>query len=185
MPLPDMLNNFVASQMLAFLLGVLACWAFWYVLLWLTPRLKIAPEAAYDPVQGRINVKVANIGTRQITDIEAELVLFDRIPEGRLVPVRRGVLDPPNILALEVRKMVGVPWCLPTVYVFVCKNGTDLYDALQATPQVGERRVVFTISARDAVSGTKKVQRVTFARNAVKVGTYTRGLAFDVQPQNA
>lgn len=174
--------SFFAAQSVAFILGVLACWAFWYVLLHLTPALRVATQAAYDPVHGAIEIKVANLGTRQITDVQAHLALFDRAPEGRIVTVERGLLVPGEILALEVKRMVDTPWCVPTAYIFVCKNGETLRDLLLTPPAQGERRLVFTISARDAVSGTKRVQRVTYPAAALINGSYARGLTFSIVP---
>jgi hypothetical protein len=180
------LPEFLASQGLAFVLGVLASWAFWYILLHLAPSLKIAPQAVYDVSSERIEIKVANFGVRQITDIEAYFVLSDRVPEGRLVPVRRGQLDPANILALEEKGKVNMAWCLPTTYIFVCTNGKELRELLAlASASSGERRLVFTISARDAVSGTKRVQRVTYPASALIDGSYARGLTFSVVPSPA
>ena len=174
--------SFLATQSLAFMLGVLACWAFWYVLLHLTPALRVAPQAAYDPGHGAIEIKVANFGTRQITDVQAHLALFDRVPEGRIVTVEQGLLMPHEILALEVKRMVDTPWCVPTAYIFVCKNGQKLRELLMSPPAHGERRLVFTISARDAVSGTKRVQRVTYPATALISGSYARGLTFSIVP---
>ena len=172
--------GFVLSQVVAFGLGVLACWAFWYVLLYLTPSLKISPQAVYNQQQEQIEIKVANFGRRQIADIEAQIAVFERGPEGRLVPVIRGELVPPNILALEAKRMIDVPWCIPTVFIFVCTNGKALSDALVSSAPERERRLVFTVSAQDAVSGTKKFQRVTFPPAALIAGSYERGLTFAI-----
>jgi hypothetical protein len=172
---------FAFGQLLAFLLGVLACLAFWAAMQRLRPDLRIAPIVAFNPKSQRLGIKVANWGRRTATDIQVHIATASRPAAGIMTTRKKASLRWSSVLALEPKQKNDLdPWGLPTTFIFVAENATEMLDDLEASP--GDRRIVFTITGRDAWSGTASVQRVTFLLTAVVRGWYKRGLTFEILP---
>jgi len=169
-------------QVLAFAVGVLSSAVFWYILITLRPTLKIAPVAAYDPISKRFGVKIMNAGKRQVANIEVHMTAAVRTSENRIVTGKVAHLKWPTILALETREFFDRPWRLPATYIVVPENGSELYEEIASPSPLGERRLMFTVSARDALSGTIVVQRASFPVSAISHGWYRHGLFFHVDP---
>lgn len=171
------------TEIIGFFLGVFSSAAFWYLLVRVRPRFEVAPEAAYDPVTKNLGVKIMNVGGRQIANVEVRLASVTRTSENRLVTGMIANLKWPTILALGTRKFFNAEWGLPATYTIVPLNGEELYGEVVSPPQGGERRLLFTISGRDAFSGTIVVRRVSYAPDAIKPGWYRHGLFFEIDPE--
>jgi hypothetical protein len=88
-----------------------------------------------------------------------------------------------TVLALDPIQNINGFWTLPTTFVFICENGAEMMQELERPRDVGvESRVVFTISARDALSGTVVVKRTSYRRDQVLPGWYKPRLSFAVEP---
>lgn len=171
--------SFVVGQLLGFIFGVFACFAFWAAMQWLRPDLRVAPNVAFNPKTGRLGIKVANCSRRKATSVEVHIATASR-PTGRIMTTRKiASLRWSTVLALDSRQNINKNPCgLPTTFTFVAHNAVEMLDDLKVSPQ--DRRIVFTITARDAWSGNASVQRVAFALAAVVEGWYQRGLSFEV-----
>ncbi len=174
------------SDIIAFLAGlfsgVLSNVLFLHYLRFHKPRLEISPLVAFDPATERFKIKVFNSGRRQITDIEAKLSVYENraFPEGhRRVRLRVVPLGSSSVIALGCRRNFGKPWALSPVNIFVTKKAPYV-TALLSEATAFERRLVFTICASDAVSGTKLVKRIPYERKDIVVGRFAVGLRFEL-----
>jgi len=177
----------VLSQIVAFVLGTVAgvvgCWVFWRALLAVRPKVKFAELAAFCETSKCLGVKVANLGRHQVTDIEARMAVADRTQEGRIITRIVGKLNAPTLLAFEPLAKLNEPWLLPTVFVFVAINGEEMVRCLGDQLQGGgDRRLLFTLSMRDGLSGTKIVKRAIFSSEQVRSGWYDHALFFQIIP---
>jgi len=177
------MSTFIVGQLLGFIFGFLACIAFWAGMQWLKPNIRIAPNVAFNPKTGRLGIKVANYGRRKVTNVEIHLATASR-PTGKTMTTRTiAALRWSSVLALDcLQNLHKNPWGLPTTFTFVAQNAHEMLADLDASTV--DRRIVFTITARDAWSGNASVQRVAFPRTAVVEGWYHAGLSFAVIPSD-
>jgi hypothetical protein len=170
------------GQALGLLAGTVACWIFWRWLLLKKPDVRLASELALNPETGRLGVKIANFGKRQANNAEIRIASVRRTSEGRLITLTDARLRASSVLALDPKDNMDVPWCLPTTYIFVCQNGADLCRDISAVKDGEERRIVVTLSVRDAISGTLVLTRQSYGLQAIRRGWYQRGLTFRIVP---
>jgi len=176
----------VGTQLLGFGLGVVACFVFWYLLIRVKPDVRIASVAAHNSHKGLIGIKIINYSRRQATDVRAQLSVSTKPLVGVITTRVIGRLRWDRLLALDPKQNLDGLWTLPTTFIFVCENGAELLAELDKPRQDGtEARLVFTITARDSLSGTTIVRRVTYRRRDILDGWYKPRLSFNVEAKAA
>lgn len=163
------------NQMYGFVIGVLSSWAFWYFLLILKPGVAISPIATYSKKDGKFRVKIANRGRRQVTDLQVSLAITERRTHKKATPTLNVIhnlqLVKDSLPALAPLQDLNKEWALPAIYTIRSGEDRTAWDLLDSQhPE--ERRLVFTISMTDAISGTKVVKRVAYGLSKIKFGRF-------------
>lgn len=171
---------FFAYQLASFAIGVLACWAFWAVLLRVKPNLKVGTAAAFNHATGRLGFKIGNFGKKQIVEVRVRVAVLHRSPEGKVITLESGHLKTDSISALDPADNLDIPWALPTTFIVVCTNGAELLRRLSAPCTNGEHRIALTVIGRHSLSGTILAQRATYTESDIKEGWFDRGLTFSI-----
>ena len=175
------MEEFLISQIMGFAIGILSSWIFWYLLILAKPRIKIAPVATYSPSEKVLRIKVMNRGRRQAVDIQAQIVLRELRPVAgeslKQTVVHRPKLRNDMVFAMGPIQHLKKHWTLLTGYIFLVEDGEETYRLLQ-TPTEFDKRIVFILSATDALSGTKVVQMATYQVQDIAIGRFGDG--FDV-----
>jgi hypothetical protein len=175
--------DIVLSLMASFILGIGACWVFWRWQLRVKPKVRLADRAVFCTASKWLGVKVANVGKHQVTDVEARLAIAERTKEERIIIRKIGILNAPTLFAIEPLSKLHEPWLLPTVFVFAARNGEEMVQCLTDDRQAGaDRRLLFTLSMRDGVSGTKVVKTAVFKPAEIEIGWYEPSLSFKTNP---
>jgi hypothetical protein len=170
------------NQLIGFIVGILSSWAFWYLLIIAKPKVKVSQHIVFNKRTGNLLVKIANEGRRQATDIQASLALIERKPSGRFQTLYVAQLKRDNLPALAPKRESHRPWGIPTAFVFVTHEGQAILEKFRSSSE-GEKRIVFTMSAIDGLSGTKVVSQVAYRLNDLKYGQF--GLWLDLIEDNA
>jgi len=170
------------TQTVGFLLGVLASILAWYLLTRIRPHLVIAPAAAFEPSTGSLRIKVINRGRRQVAGCRARLSVMDREGGGQLLRMRIRQTLPlirDRLFGLGARGEFGKPWGLYPAFIFRVKIEPDLIASLGPRGD-SERRLVFTLVGRDALTGSEVVLRTTYGPRDVEEGIYLTGDTFEI-----
>ncbi|MBD2068237.1 hypothetical protein H6F93_12015 [Leptolyngbya sp. FACHB-671] len=167
--------EFFFSQLIGLLVGILSSWAFLYVLLLAKPRIIISKNIVFNKKKGSLLIKVMNRSRRQATDIQASLALVERDTIGRFFTLHSAQLRKDSLPALAPKHESHNPWGLRTAYVFATDEGVQILEKLSSAHQ-NEKRLVFTLSATDGLSGTKVVQQISYRLEDVKSGRFGIGL---------
>jgi hypothetical protein len=167
--------EFVISQIIGFLIGLFSSWLFWYTLILAKPHIVISPYAAYNQRKGSLLIKIMNKGTRQATDIQAQLSLVQLAPSGRFFTRHQAKLRLAELPALAPIKESDRPWGIRTAFVFATDEG-ELLIKLLTSQGNGEKRLVFTLAATDGLSGTKLVQQVAYRTEDIQYGHFGKWL---------
>jgi hypothetical protein len=163
--------EFFFSQLIGLLVGILSSWAFLYVLLLAKPRIIISKNIVFNKKKGSLLIKVMNRSRRQATDIQASLALAERDTIGRFFTLHSAQLRKDSLPALAPKHESHNPWGLRTAYVFATDEGVQILEKLSSAHQ-NEKRLVFTLSATDGLSGTKVVQQISYRLEDVKSGRF-------------
>ncbi|MBD2056447.1 hypothetical protein H6F88_10550 [Oculatella sp. FACHB-28] len=163
--------EFFFSQLIGLLVGILSSWAFLYVLLLAKPRIIISKNIVFNEKKGSLLIKVMNRSRRQATDIQASLALVERDTIGRFFTLHSAQLRKDSLPALAPKHESHNPWGLRTAYVFATDEGVQILEKLSSAHQ-NEKRLVFTLSATDGLSGTKVVQQISYRLEDVKSGRF-------------
>jgi len=173
----------VLSQIVGLIFGVGACWVFWRWQLRVKPKVRLANRAVFCKTSGCLGVKAANLGKHQATDVEARMAVADRTREGRIITKVPGRLNASTLVALEPLPKLSEPWHLPTVFVFAAMNGDEMMRCLREDHQNGaDRRLLFTLTMRDGLSGTKVVETTAYRPEEIDAGWYGPALSFESNP---
>lgn len=168
------------NLILGFLVGILSSYAFWAALSVVKPNIEISPFVVFDPKNGSMRVRIRNKGRRQAVDIKVLAGVDEVMPNKFRRSVHKPSLRNDYRFALEPKhKDMDLNWGLPTVTTFVIPEGQHVLDLL-APSQGLERRLLFTLSATDALSGAKVVQRVSYTYQDIKQGEFQDGFGFEV-----
>jgi hypothetical protein len=177
----------VANLLLGFFLGVFGSWLFWKYLLFLQPRVQISRILLKGFHHIRTNeiiyrIKVYNSGRRQVVDLVASALIVRVREKKRYLTVRELKLSfDGQIPSLGAVQDLGNPLhAISPVFHFQILDEINLEEQL-----ADDEWIFFTLSARDALSGTDKVQRVAFNRHNIKEGGFLYGLTFDIAEQAA
>jgi hypothetical protein len=161
--------EFFFSQLIGFLVGIFSSWAFWYVLLLAKPKISVSRNVVFNEKKGSLLVKVMNRGRRQATDVQVSLALVERDSIGRFFTLHSAQLRKDSLPALAPKNESHKPWGLRTAYIFATDEGVQILEKWSSANQ-NERRLVFTLSATDGLSGTKFVQQTSYQLEDVKSG---------------
>lgn len=173
------------DQALGFVLGVCASLLAVYLLTRIRPSIAVAPRLAYDSQKRHLRIKVINRGRRQVSDCRVTLTLNERQMEGdrlRMKIQHRLPLARKQLFALGPKTEFGRPWTIYPAFVFRATVGNP--EILTGLGSAGdsERRLVFTLAARDAMSGSEIVLRTTYTHEDIQEGIYRTGDSFDIVP---
>jgi len=176
------MENEALSLLSGFGAGVLASGAFWYILTRIQPKLTVAPRAAYDPLTKELHIKVINRGRKQVSEIRANLRLVERKGDGDELSMH--TLEPITLYRDQVfgmggKENFGRAWQLYPAWIFRAQDSERFIDKLEMTDS-GERRLVFTLIGRHALTGTAKIIRTTFGLRNIEHGGYRTGNTFDI-----
>lgn len=84
-------------------------------------------------------------------------------------------------MALGGRQDAQKPWLIDPAYRFVFKDDSGGVKEMLRSKTDKERRLIFTIAATDATSGTKIVKRVTYGLENIKTGAFEPGLTVEIK----
>ncbi|BAS54920.1 hypothetical protein NIES2135_58150 [Leptolyngbya boryana NIES-2135] len=177
----------IANLLLGFFLGVFGSWLFWKYLLFLQPRVKISRILLKGSHHIRTNeivyrIKIYNSGRRQVVDLVASATVVRVKEKNRYITLRELKLSfDGQIPSLGAVQDFGNPLhAISPVFHF------QILDEINLEGQLADDEwIFFTLSARDALSGTDKVQRVAFNRDNIKKGKFLYGLTFDIAEHRA
>jgi len=168
----------IINFIIAFAMGVISSWAFWYLLVLTKPKIAISPMTAYNPDSGKLQIRIINRTRRQAADIHFSLFVAER-GKWSYHTIFTPELNRNYLFALGSVKNFGKFWVLPTSSIFGTSDGKQILDLL-STSGDGERRLVLTLVATDALSGSKVIQRVAYGIEDIKHGKFSPGLEFQV-----
>lgn len=166
------------NQLLGFILGLLSSWAFWRLLLLTKPKIEVAPLIAYSSKENILRIKAINRSRRQAVDIDISLVVAETKDNIQNTTIFRPELKNPHRQVLDPAHPKESAWKLPTSTVFRVSNARKILALLSADSI--ERRLMLTISATDAMSGTKVVDRITYTREQIQDGIFRSGKTFEI-----
>jgi hypothetical protein len=176
----------INTTMIGFLLGVVGSWLFWRYMLFLKPKVKISKYILRGPNRRNpdsnrpiFRIKVVNTGRRQIVGLEARATIGEITGNTEGIDRRRVTkkilpLNSHEVPALGPKRNVGNSWSLRPLIVFWTDEDIDAL-----LTEGGERRVVFTLFATDAESGTTKVFQQIYEKQLIKDGDFAVGIDCD------
>ncbi len=172
------------DSIVGFVVGILSSYIFWLALALTKPKILISPFAVFYPTDGSLRIKIINNSRRQVVDIKV-YVAVDEIISGKRKTIHIPVLKSDNRFALEgSHKDKDIQWGLPSSTVFVIYDGKQILDLLNPSNKL-ERRLLFTLSATDAISNSKSVQRVSYRHSDIEHGEFYGGLIFKVEKSSS
>ena len=165
-----------------FILGIIGTYLFWRFQINIKPKIEISNVIAKgyshtvaDKVVYRI--KIFNKSNRQVINISIGCSLSYAVTTtngersfGKGLPVKTK-----NIQFLGPKKNWGDPFGLSPVKIIVISDVDELEEEL-----ANNKKILFTVSATDAESGSTSVQRVIYELNDIKQGDFESGLFIKV-----
>ncbi len=168
------------NLIVGFLMGILSSYVFWLTLALTKPKIAISPFVVFNPKDSSLLVKIINMGQRQAVDIRINLAVNEVTLSGLRRTIHKPELKTDYRFALEPKhKDMDNKWGLPTSTSFVMYDGQRILDMMEPSNGI-ERRLVFTLSATDAISGAKIVQRTSYSYTDIRYGEFSNGLIFEV-----
>ena len=172
--------DIICSGALSFVLGFLSSWVFWRHLIHIRPSLELCREVARcqsEKYQGTelLKFKVVNKSNRNAVDVFAGCTVsyLRDVPGGkRSYVLERLNVVMPSFELIGPRKNLGDHFGLSPVKVFTV-HVTDTMDANLARESA---RLVFTLKATDALSGSTTVIRHTYVAKSIRRGEFAYGL---------
>jgi hypothetical protein len=175
---------FIIGTLLSFTLGALTSWLFWRYLLFLKPKVQISPmilkgQSRKEPSKTVYRIKVINLSKRQAINIavSASICTTSGTPgiDQRRVATRHLTLNFGDLPALGSKTRLGDIWGVAPFFIFWTDEDIE--------PFLTEGcRLVFSLSASDALSGTTVVQRIAYRKADIDVGDFCRSLDFEKAP---
>jgi hypothetical protein len=165
--------------------GVASSWVVWRYLLRLKPRLTMSTQIACQREAGdgdhhwRYLVKVVNHGRRQVINLRVECQLAGRKPiqGGFIRTVTALPVKTSSHSVLGLAKQHGAPFGIPPVWHVVMYADEDFREVLSA-----DERVLVTLLATDARSGTTVAYRTEYEPSTIVEGQFPFGLDSRVFP---
>lgn len=150
----------------------------------LRPKVSISAEVAKGWSNGisqkRVyRFKIRNDGKRQVINVSLVVTVCTLVdvPGGKISSSIGTILPRKTVSALAPRSLAWSSWDIPPIYIFVAKPDIDVEHLLNQP----DTRIMATLSASDAQSGTTHVQRVTYTKQDVVDGQYVKGLSFEIR----
>ena len=178
----------LAGSVISFVLGITVSWLFWRYLLCLKPSLCVCEEVVRAqsrkfPGTEILKFKVHNCTNRQAIDLFAGCTVTElvNVPGG----TRSRVLERLNIVtpsfdALGPKDNLGDHFGLSPIKVFTAQI-TDTFEKHINRTSV---RLIFTLKASDALSGSTIVIRKSYTSEDIIYGEFKYGLKCDIVPSN-
>ncbi len=167
---------------IGFILGLIGTWIFWKYQINIKPKLKISDVIALTKSLKKDNkknyrIKMVNLSNRNIINIKVRLtvVQLKDILDGKTSIGIKHIKDT-EISVIGARKNVGNPWGLSPIRWISFDYDPEICTLLKQP----ETRIMLTVSATDAISGTTAILRKTFKDNDVKKGEFKYGLTLEI-----
>lgn len=178
-----MLTDQFIAAVVGFSVGFVTNAVFWKYMLFLRPNVSLSPQVAkeIDQKNGQTlyRFKIRNNGKRQAVNISLIVTLcrLKDVPGGRISSSIGTILPKKNVSALEKYSTSCTTWDMTRTYIFVARPNFN------AEKELGKpnTRMIATLSATDAQSGTTYVQRTTYRKEDVVNGNFTKGLSFEIK----
>lgn len=161
----------VISNIIGLIVGLLTSYTFLRWQLFVKPNVSISPVVIYSTKKCTFRIKIANESKRQVTAIQVKLSILKRTQyDNRAVQlvVRHLPLKSEDAFVLTGRRKHKDPWGLLYARTFETQSDNEAF-AMLLSPAGEERRIVLTMEAVDAISGTKVVQKVIYRHEDVVV----------------
>ncbi len=170
----------VLTTFAGFLLGIIGSYIFWRYLLVLKPNIKISPITlkGFDYINTQklvYRIKLINFGNRQIIGLNASARIVER-RNNRWTTIDELKMEyDGELAALGRHKDYGD---------YLSRIGPIYYmrilDEKKFESNLNEdKRLVFTLSAKDALSGTTVVQRQVYNKDDIQQGDFKEGFTFE------
>lgn len=163
---------------IGFFLGLVSSWLFWRWQLIIKPEFKISPQVAVipyqkDPSKLIYQIKISNQSKRSIINMTASLGIHEVAHDG-LGPGRRTVykvdINPKSPTYVGPKTRLYNPWSITRVHYYTSKPDNKVANLL-----TDNRKLVFTVQATDAQSGTTVLKRVLFESKDLIMGRFEGG----------
>ena len=129
-----------------------------------------------------IKIKVMNKSKRQVTDVKGKLSIMRRFRSNNRnlqLIVKNLPFKNPEIIIIAGLTGRSKPWGMLYAQTFETVSDEDVLELLRTfSAPIEERRLVFTMEAVDAISGTKIVHRKAYKLDDIEIdGTFGKGLS--------
>ncbi len=172
---------------IGFVLGVVASAVFWGMQIAIRPRIAVSDSVAMrssrNPAVPFYEIKVVNKSCRHVVDLILKLQIDEDVRDGRGPRRRRK-----HIVAVTTRNatLLGPSSGQKDIWAV----GPSHYFQTEPDPRVdqllsGDRRLVATIQATDALSGARVVIRRSYTRSDIKHGRFEPDSGLQVRPIDA
>lgn len=195
----------LGTIIISIILNLAASWLFWKYMLNIKPDILASPIVLKGKSRSDnrkiYRIKIINKGDRQIKDVELTASLLEIKGtlgiDHRRSPVRcvrlndkceplKVTITNNQILGFGAKEEIYNVWGLSVMLIVTIEikneNGED-FDLESILTD--ERRLVLTISATDALSGTTILQRYSYTKDKILQGDFKRNLNFDYLPEDA
>ena len=172
------------GSMISFVLGVAVSWLFWRYLLYLKPSLHISEQVARSPSRkypGKeiLKFKIYNCTNRQAINLFVGCTISElaNVPDG----TRSRVIERLNVViasfdCLGPKSNLGEKFGLSPVKVYTAQ----ITDTFEQHIHGASARLILTLKASDAVSGSTIVVRKAYTSADVVRGEFRYGLTCDI-----
>ncbi|MBC7818816.1 MAG: hypothetical protein IAG10_18145 [Planctomycetaceae bacterium] len=161
---------------IGFILGLISSWLFWRWQLMIAPHFTISSQIAvrpalHDPSKLVYQIKIVNRSARSIIDMTASLGVGEVAREGlgrktiHLVKLRP---EAPTYIGPATGHYD--PWSITCVHYYTSEPDNRVSELLTE-----ERKLVFTVQATDAHSGTTVLKRVLYEAKDIVKGHFEGG----------
>ncbi len=164
--------------LIGFILGIVGTILFWRFQINIKPKIAISNIIAKgysssNPEKVVYRIKVYNLTNRQIVNISiaCSLSYIVNVGNGQRSVGKTLNINPQSIQFLGPKKNWGDPFGLSPVKVFHLTG-------LESAEFSSSKKILFTISATDAESGTTNIIRKIYEPHDVKDGNFEPGLFF-------
>lgn len=171
-----------------FVLGFLSCWLFWRYQLTLKPSFIVSQKVASrnNPKSNTTRIyqiKLINLTSRPIINIRAkmgihELKLYEN--EHRRPTIYNIELSPNTDTMLGPKVAKIDPWSITNIHYYTARP-EKILEQLFINDQ---RKLVLTIQATDAISGTTIIKRYTYDKDDFIEGKFAPGDRIEIIPSN-
>jgi hypothetical protein len=159
--------------------GVFSSWAFWRYLLLLKPKIRISPQVLKGlhpsfPGATVYRIKIINESYRQVIGLEAH-ARIQTFCGKHWINLHDTKLRY-NTHCLGGKHTLNDRWGIQPTFSFLLIDEENLEAKLSE-----DARLVFAVSATDALSGTTVVLRQTYRARDVRTGNFEHGLSFAIE----